>query len=91
MKERINFENASKSYSLAVAKKYPVGTIVEVCRGGVYFTAQVTNSGRAWWADPGGMYGINLKTGKKRRFEEAQVVGILSDNDQAQRGRDDEA
>ncbi|MGO4801180.1 hypothetical protein ACEN2T_18020 [Pseudomonas sp. W22_MBD1_FP4] len=69
---------AQISLSLAVQLAYPVGVEVIAKIGGSKVTVKVGSYGSNW-ASPGDVCGVNVKTGKNRRFHYTSILGLAGD------------
>lgn len=60
----------------AVRKAYPVGSLVFIENGRhLALKIRITGHSDNWWSDPGTIYGINIRTGKRRKFCYSAVIG----------------
>ncbi|MEQ8511532.1 MAG: hypothetical protein RLN67_13830 [Algiphilus sp.] len=69
-----DLRNAQQGLVAAVKAAYPVGSVVTVRIGNSTFRARVEGHNDFWWSEPGEMFGVNLKTGKRRHFTSHQIA-----------------
>lgn len=63
------YERAQKAALAATKKALPIGTVLHVnISHGVWIEFEVTAHATCWWSDPCMVHGINLNTGKHRKF-----------------------
>lgn len=67
------YESAARSLVDAVKREYPVHSVVSVTIGKSTFQAVVTGHNECWWSGPGEIFGINVNTGKTRRFRVSDI------------------
>lgn len=71
---KMKYQQAAKDYDAAAESAYPPGTIVNVQLGRATVTLRCTGSRGSWWACPGQLCGVNVKTGKVRTFYADNVI-----------------
>lgn len=67
-------KEAQLSLQALIKGVYPVGVTVSVRLGRVVAQVEITGHNGAYWAGAGDLHGVNLKTGKTRRFHFSQIV-----------------
>jgi len=68
-----NYEAASRAVMDAVQQAYPIGLRMEVKLGGHNIFIEVTAHSSSWWHQPAEIIGVNVSTGKLRRFHPSQI------------------
>lgn len=67
-------KEAQISLQCLVRDVYPVGTEVSVKFGRYLVRVKISDHGRAYWSGAGDLFGVNVQTGKVRRFHYGQIV-----------------
>lgn len=57
-----------------VQQVYPIGTQLKAELGGHVVHLEVTGHNLFYWSGAGDLIGVNLKTGKPRRFHFGQII-----------------
>lgn len=70
-------KEAQISLQVECRKAYPLGTQVHVKLGAAKVVLAVVGHSHAYWSDPGVIYGMNIKTGKRREFHDSQVLEVI--------------
>jgi len=73
-------DNAIKEAQIAlqclVREVYPVGTEVAVKIGRHLVRVAIAGHNQSYWYGAGYLYGVNVATGKERRFHYSQIVSV---------------
>lgn len=67
-------KEAQLSLQALIKGVYPIGATVDVQMGGHRVTVEITGHNGAYWAGAGDLHGVNVKTGKTRRFHFGQII-----------------
>jgi hypothetical protein len=67
---------AQLSLQALIKGVYPVGVTVTANLGGHLVHLEITGHNGAYWAGAGDLHGVNLKTGKTRKFHFSQIVTV---------------
>lgn len=60
---------AEKAALAAIIKAIPIGTLLHVnISFGTWIEFRVTGHSACWWHEPCEIHGVNVKTGKRRKF-----------------------
>lgn len=65
---------AQLSLNALVKDVYPAGDSVRVKLGAHIVLVQITDHHTAYWSSAGYLFGVNLKTGRTRKFHFSQIV-----------------
>lgn len=58
----------------AVKNEYPIGCTRSVKLSGYVQRIEITGFCEWWWSNPGMIYGNNIRTGKRRKFDYTDIV-----------------
>lgn len=67
-------KEAQLSLQALIKGFYPIGATVSAHLGGRVVRLEITGHNGAYWAGAGDLHGVNLKTGKTRRFHFSQIM-----------------
>lgn len=67
-------KEAQLSLQALIKGVYPVGATVSAHIGGRVVRLEINGHNGAYWSGAGHLHGVNLKTGKPRRFHFSQII-----------------
>jgi len=73
-KAKTDYKAAAEHLMAVIRAEYPIGDVVDVELGNAIVTVEITRHTDSWWHRPTEVTGVNIHTGKTRRFTPEQIV-----------------